>query len=153
MDLEQRLRASLVAPDPGVRFTAAVMARVRRGRWSTRSRVLMSTVVAVGIAAAMLAWRLYGEPQTPVVVAAPAPQPLPAAAPAALVKAPSAEIPLVPPLAVEAKPPVEPLGNAPSAAPEQQTTPRYTVVALLRHEAAQPEGRAVAQAFFDLLME
>jgi hypothetical protein len=154
MDLEQRLRASLVAPDPGVRFTAAVMARVGRGRWSRRNRVvLMSTVVAIGIAAAMLAWRLSGESQPPVVVAAPVPQPLPAAAAAASVEEPSAEIPLAPPRPAEAKPQVEPPTAAPPVAPEQQAAPRYTVVALLRHEAAQPEGRAVAQIFFDLLME
>ena len=40
-----------------------------------------------------------------------------------------------------------------AAAPEPEASPLYTVVALLRHEAVEPEGRAVAQAFFDLLLD
>ena len=59
MDLEQRLRESLVAPDPGAVFTARVMARVGRGRGRRRTGViLIGTVLAVGAAAATLVWRM-----------------------------------------------------------------------------------------------
>lgn len=153
MDLEQRLRESLVAPDPGARFTAAVMTRLGRGRWRWRNRVvLMSTVLGVGIAAAMLALRLSGGPQSPVIVDVPAPQALPAVTTAAPVPAP-AGIPLMPPRPAEAKPQVEQPEVFPPAVPEQQTSPHFTVVALLRHEATEPEARAAAQTFFDLLLD
>lgn len=59
MDLEQRLRASLVAPNPGAVFTARVMARVGRGAARRRSAVvLISALLALGAAAAMLVWRV-----------------------------------------------------------------------------------------------
>jgi hypothetical protein len=154
MDLEQRLRASLVAPDPGAGFTAAVMAQVARGRWYQRNRVvLMSAVVAMGIAAAMLAWRLSDESQPPVVGEESVSQSLPVATTAAPVQQQATETPLLPPRTAEAKPQVELPATLPAAAAEQQASPRYTVVALLRHEAEEPEARAVAQAFFDLLMD
>lgn len=67
MDLEQRLRASLVAPDPGAMFTARVMARVGRGAARRRGSIfLIGTVLVVGAAAAMLSWRKPGVQPPPV---------------------------------------------------------------------------------------
>lgn len=58
MDLEQRLRAGLVAPNPGATFTARVMARIGSGNGRRRGRfLLLGTVLVMGAAAAMLAWR------------------------------------------------------------------------------------------------
>jgi hypothetical protein len=62
MDFEQRLRASLVAPNPGAVFTARVMARVGRGSVLRRKGfIVIGTVLAVGAAAAMLTWRMPAE--------------------------------------------------------------------------------------------
>ncbi|HTQ36691.1 MAG TPA: hypothetical protein VMH77_06620 [Steroidobacteraceae bacterium] len=91
MDLEEQLRASLAAPDPGTQFTDAVMARVaragrrpggisasggarRRSRWLTRF-IFVGIMAAAGVAAAMLAERLarVPEPPMPAPVSAPGP--------------------------------------------------------------------------------
>ena len=56
MDLEQRLRASLVAPDPGSAFSARVMARLRRGRGRRSGRfIVVGSLLAMAAAAGMLA--------------------------------------------------------------------------------------------------
>lgn len=62
MDLEQRLRASLVAPDPGPGFSARVMARLRRGR-GRRGRFIVVGLLAMAAAAGMLAWQLSAPAQ------------------------------------------------------------------------------------------
>jgi hypothetical protein len=67
MDLEQRLRASLVAPDPGPMFTARVLARVGRGAARRRSSfIVIGAVLVVSAAAAMMGWRMLAvqPPQT-----------------------------------------------------------------------------------------
>jgi hypothetical protein len=70
MNLEQRLRENLVAPDPGAAFTARVMARVTRAR--TRRGpgfVVVVAVLVAGVAAAMLGWQAIGTrvPAVPVM--------------------------------------------------------------------------------------
>ena len=47
MNLEQRLRASLVAPDPGAAFTARVMARAYGVEAATADRALAIRDVAI----------------------------------------------------------------------------------------------------------
>jgi len=57
MDLEQRLRASLVAPDPGPAFTARVMSRLHRGAGRRGGRfIVIGIALAMAAAAGMLAW-------------------------------------------------------------------------------------------------
>lgn len=66
MDLEERLRASLVAPDPGPGFSARVMARLRRGGSRRGGRfIVLGSVLAMAAAAGMLAWQFSsgGQPQ------------------------------------------------------------------------------------------
>lgn len=59
MDLEQRLRASLVAPNPGAVFTARVMGRIGRGAAHRRGAfILISALLTLGAAAAILVWRM-----------------------------------------------------------------------------------------------
>lgn len=59
MNLEQHLRACLVAPDPGAAFTARVMTRVERDRARPRHPfIVIGAVLVAGVAAAMLAWQL-----------------------------------------------------------------------------------------------
>ncbi len=97
MDLEQRLHESLVAPDPGGEFTAAVMTHVKnhaaerrhgaaatgaaraRNRWLSRL-LSVGIVTAAGVAAAMLAERLARAPERPVVAAVSTPDSLNAVA-------------------------------------------------------------------------
>ncbi|MDQ2641998.1 MAG: hypothetical protein M3Y79_15620 [Pseudomonadota bacterium] len=67
MDIEQRLRASLVAPDPGPAFTARVMSRLhpRAGRRGGRF-IVIGIALAMAAAAGMLAWHfsLSGQART-----------------------------------------------------------------------------------------
>ncbi len=107
MDIEQRLRASLVAPDPGPAFTERVLARLGRGAARRRTGfTLLGTVLALAAAAAALKWRAP-DPQVPpqvvaaeaatpepvVVVAAPMPLPEPPAASPMSPAAPDAAAP------------------------------------------------------------
>jgi hypothetical protein len=79
MDLEQRLRASLVAPDPGAGFSARVMARLRPGSRRRGGRlIVVGGVLAMAAAAGMLAWQFSPSPgplaehATPPVLSEPA---------------------------------------------------------------------------------
>jgi hypothetical protein len=70
MNLEQHLRESLVAPDPGAFFTARVMARMTRGRTRRgRRSIVIGAVLVAGVAAAMLAVQLTAS-RTPVAAVA-----------------------------------------------------------------------------------
>ncbi|HWL61350.1 MAG TPA: HEAT repeat domain-containing protein [Steroidobacteraceae bacterium] len=76
MDLEERLRASLVAPDPGPEFTKRVMARLRRSSGRRNGRfMVVGGLLAMAAAAGMLAWQYFAPGQAQGEVTA-----LPAAA-------------------------------------------------------------------------
>jgi hypothetical protein len=147
MDLEQRLRASLVAPDPGAVFTARVMARVGRGRGQGRTgTILIGTVLAVGAAAAILVWRMTAVEATPAQgVAAQVVDPEPAIAEPIVVAA------------VEVKQPEATLAPKPAPskpAPTQDVSPKYSVLVLpLRQQAQNVAGRSEVEALYAAMLD
>lgn len=142
MDLEQLLRASLVAPDPGAVFTARVMARVGRGRGRRRTGIiLIGTVLAVSAAAAALVWRMTAvAPHSIDSVAVPAvPEP-----------GPVAPVPLVQP-APEVK---EPVAAAPKAVTPEDNAPRYAVLVMpLRQEDQDLGKRRPVEALYAAMLD
>lgn len=142
MDLEQRLRAGLGAPDPGPTFTARVMARVGRRAARRRSGVIMmGTVLVVGAAAAMLAWRMAdvsGPEEVDAIVASSDPA-LPMEEVAAVQSVPD------PKPAAAAAPVPEPASGS--------DAPRFTVVVMpLRHEVEEPGKRRPVEALHAALL-
>lgn len=139
MDLEQRLRKSLVAPDPGAVFTARVMARVGRGRRRT-GIMLAGTVLAVGAAAATLVWRMTTVSAPPVAASMPT-----VVEPEPVVAAPVVQ---ATPEVIEAEVVV------PQPAAPTQASSRYSVLLMpLRHEALELNLRGPVEAFHAAMLE
>lgn len=160
MDLEQRLRASLVAPDPGAAFTARVMARVARAPARRRTGLLLlgSVMAVAAAAAAVLTWRM-SDPAPSMPVAAeqpdvPAPAPAPARSPA-----PAAEDVSVvvtqdrwPQTASEAQVfPVAPAHAAPTATPDRRSVRILPLQPAMRDLAEQAPIRALHAALIEEL--
>jgi hypothetical protein len=143
MDLEQRLRTGLVAPDPGATFTARVMARVGRGATRRRgSYILISTLLVVGAAAAMLAWRMLVVQPPPVEVIKMA---------TARDPEPVAQDPLVQSL-LEVEEPVAPL--PPPEPTLKQVFPQYSVLVMpLRHEAQDVIKRGPVESLYAAMLD
>lgn len=144
MNLEQRLRESLVAPDPGAVFTARVMARMTRGRARKGRRFLViGAVLVAGVAAAMLVW------QTSQV------RPTPQQAEIALTQT----VRESEPVAVEQVVPPAPVAEEPLAAPSMPemppaASPRYSVLVMPLHQNAQDAaGRGQVEAFYSSVLE
>ncbi len=162
-DLEQRLRESLTAPDPGADFTARVMAHVEL-RWSHRARatfrsnvsatrgrrrsrfILIGTAMMVAGVVAMLALWLPARSQRPMVVAVSAPKPAAASNAPKRVEATTAAQ-------------GDTVGETAASQSSRPTVPtdaygRYTVIAMpLRHDSQDPVARASVDAFYAALLD
>jgi hypothetical protein len=144
MNLEQRLRESLVAPDPGAVFTARVMARMTRGRARRGRRfIVIGAVLVAGVAAAMLVW------QTSEV--RPTPQP------AEIAVTPTIRDPTL--VAVEKVVQPAPVAEESLAAPPMlelppAASPHYSVLVMpLRQEGQDVAGRSQVEAFHSSVVD
>jgi hypothetical protein len=141
MDLEQRLRASMVAPKPGPMFTARVLARIARGAARRRSRfILLGTMLVVGAAAAMLAWRMSDMQPRPVVSTAIAA--MPGAGPVA--KEP----------VVQTAEAGDPVAAKPMQPQIKEISPRYSVLVMpLRQQGQDQSKRDPVQTLHAAMVE
>jgi len=149
MDLEQRLRDDLAAPDPGANFTDAVMTRARQvlalqslvvrtaGGRTVRIRnrfIWIGTLTALAVAAAILA---FVKPESSPAVVTDVPHSVPAVSSAAPIVAAAA---------------TEPRAAAPAT--RVNVASGFTVAVLpVRHESQNVSGRRLVEAFHSALLE
>jgi hypothetical protein len=148
MNLEQRLRESLVAPDPGAAFTARVMTRMTRGRARRGRRIIViGAVLVAGVAAAMLAVQLTAS-RTPVaVVADPVQVESPVTVSSAAMASTGAEVRAVEPEQPAAKSAQHPMGANGDPA-------RIRILMMpARHESQDTAARPAIEAFHSSLLQ
>lgn len=143
MDLEERLRASLIAPDPGPGFTARVMARLRRSSGRRNGRfIVVGSLLAMAAAAGMLVWQYFAPGQAQAEVTA-----LP-------VVAGPVDPNVQRPASIGLRPEGE-VASAPSqAAMPEQLPPQFSVLVLpLRQEVQDASLHRRVEAFQAALLE
>jgi hypothetical protein len=137
MDLEQRLRASMVAPKPSPQFATRVLARVAIDAARRRRRFgLLAGLVVLAAAAAIPVWRMSAIPSEPVAKVA---------MPAAPVREP---VVVAPPAGASTIAIDEPARATPKAARDEVTSRRYSVQVMpLRQDTQDAQRRDSAEAF------
>lgn len=138
MKFEKQLRSLMTLQDPGPHFAAGVMIRVKGRTTGRRPLVLVSTVLVVAAAAAMLGLQLF-EQQPALVTAEPAAPTHIEAIVAADEVSPTEAIPAV---------------VIPASVAEVKSTKSFTVAVLpLTHEPDVSVSRVAVESFYAALLE